>query len=118
MDAPSFISKEQYDQVLLKYIQQFRDFLKGKDESVISKDLHQTMNSRFVYLSYLWSLVPQAKRKNKFEIFTFLELVEKAVCENNLYKKGTFGEDAATYMLGNIEGWKVTGRRVHAGVQE
>lgn len=58
MHAEPIISKEEYHNALLCYIQKFRTFLKGEDEPVISKELHQTMSSRYVYLPYLWSLVP------------------------------------------------------------
>lgn len=59
MDTSPFISKELYCDALLIHVQHFLDFLKGEDEPVLSKDLHQTMNSRYVYLPYLWPLLSQ-----------------------------------------------------------
>ena len=51
------ISKEQYYKVLLIHIENYRAFLKGEDEVVNSKDLYQTLNTRYVYLPYLQELV-------------------------------------------------------------
>ena len=72
MEAPSLISKSEYYKILLIHIINFRSFLKGEDEPVLSKDLLQTMNSRYVYLPYLWELIsPQNTHKNRFSANNF-----------------------------------------------
>ena len=57
MKVDPLISKEQYYKVLLIHIENYRAFLKGEDEVVNSKDLYQTLNTRYVYLPYLQELV-------------------------------------------------------------
>ena len=118
MEAPPFIKKEQYCEVLLRSIVNFRCFLQGNDEPVISKDLLQTLNSRYVYLPYLWSLVNPVMPQSLFSSFTLQKLIDKAACETNAHNKGILGEDVAAYVLSNVAGWKITGRRVKTGAQE
>lgn len=118
MNAPPFISKEQYWNILLQYIHDFRKFLKGDDEPVISKDMYQTINTRYVYLPYLWQLVDIQMPQQRFLASEFHELINHAVGEKDTYKKGTLWEDTAAYMLSNVEGFKITGRRIRAGAQE
>ena len=47
-----------------------------------------------------------------------LKQIETALNTKNTYAKGVLWEEVAKYVLDNIDGWKVTGRRVHAGSQE
>lgn len=116
--AEPIISKEKYHGALLVRIQEFRAFLQGKDESVLSKDLHQTMNSKYVYLPYLWSLVPHPETCIDFSPSVLHSMVKMAISVDDTYKKGTLWEDTAAYILDNIRGWKITGRRIRAGSQE
>ena len=117
-ETPTIIKKDEYWQCLLRYIDDFRNFLKGDDEAVISKDLHQTLNSRYIYLPYLWPLVTIKTQTKDFSASTMRTLVDKALRETNSNRKGVLWEDAAAYMLGSIYGWKISGRRVRAGAQE
>ena len=117
-EAPSLISTDQYFLALLKHIADFRRFLQGEDEPVVSKDMHQTLNSRYVYLPYLWSLVKVTPHCNIFSSNKLHEMIDKALRENDTHSKGVFWEDVATYVLNNIAGWKVTGKRIRAGAQE
>lgn len=118
MEAEPIISKETYHDVLLKHIESFRNFMKGEDETVISKDLHQTLNSRYVYLPYIWSLLPHKETYGGFSSSVLHNMVNKAITSENKHEKGILWEDAASYMLDNISGWKITGRRIRAGAQE
>lgn len=118
MDAPPIIPKSMYWGILLKQIFNFRKFLEGDDEPVISKDMHQTMNSRYVYLPYLWQLLNIQIPHNNFLPSEFQALINNAICETDTNKKGALWEDAAAYMLSNVNGWKITGRRIRAGAQE
>lgn len=45
-------------------------------------------------------------------------MVNKAITSENKHEKGILWEDTASYMLDNISGWKITGRRIRAGAQE
>ncbi len=118
VEAEPMISKQTYYRALLIHIERFRDFIKGEDEPVISKDLHQTMNSRYVYLPYLWSLVPHDKESADFSPSVLRSMVKEAIINEDAYKKGILWEDAASYMLKGISEWKITGRRIRAGAQE
>lgn len=118
VDAPSLISKNQYYKILLMNIINFRSFLKGVDDPVVSKDLLQTLNSRYVYLSYLRILIPQKIYKNTFSVNNLKKQVNDAIKENDSYIKGILWENVAAYVLNNVEGLKITGRRIRAGNQE
>ena len=118
MDAPPYISKDQHCDVLCMHINAFRSFLRGDDEPVISKDLHQTLNSRYVYLPYLWSLVEANHSTASFSSFELQTMISNALLETDIYKKGILWEDVAAYILSNVPGWKITGRRIKAGSQE
>lgn len=118
MDAPAYISKEQYCDLLLIQVNTFREFLKGNDELVISKDLLQTLNSRYVYLPYLWPLIKPTSPKGVFSPHKPHEMIDKALNETDTYRKGALWEDVASYILNNIVGWNITGRRIRTGSQE
>ena len=118
LDAPNLISIEQYCSVLLIQVNNFREFLKGDDEPVISKDLHQTLNSRYVYLPYIWSLIKMKAPHSEFSYHKLQELIDKSLCEIDAHNKGVFWEDVAEYVLKNVAGWRVMGRRIRAGAQE
>lgn len=45
-------------------------------------------------------------------------MVKEAIDISDTYKKGALWEAAAAYVLDNIIGWKITGRRIRAGSQE
>lgn len=117
-EAPPLIPRETYHLTLLKHIAQFRRFLQGEDEPVLSKDLLQTLNSRYVYLPYLWTLIEPASSCRLFSSEVLQEKVEQALCEAKTYSKGVMWEDVAAYVLAHIAGWKITGRRIRAGAQE
>lgn len=82
------ISKEQYYKVLLIHIENYRAFLKGEDEAVNSKDLYQTLNTRYVYLPYLQELVKQENLQHSFSCFELQKEIDCALQETDIYKKG------------------------------
>ncbi len=98
----TILKKEGYLAALLCTIQGNRDFLKGEDEPVISKDLHQTMNSRYVYLPYLWSLVSHVEKEHSFSADILHNMVREAADTADAYKRGTHWEDAAAYVLESV----------------
>ena len=112
------ISEELYHRASLIHIADFRKFLQGEDEPVISKDLLQTLNSRYVYLPYLWSLVNPTFSHYSFSSCKLQEMIDRALCETDIYTKGVLWEDVAAYVLNRVAGWKITGCRIRAGAQE
>lgn len=112
------ISKEQYCCTILTQIGNFRKFLRGEDEPVISKDMYQTLNSRYVYLPYLWSLINPTSYHSTFHSNKLNKMIDKALSETDTYRRGVLWEDVAAYVLNSVTGWKITGRRVRAGTQE
>lgn len=116
--GPTGITKELYHSAQLRLIRDVRSFLRGEDEQVTSKDLHQTLNSRYVYLPHLWGLFPHEEEQGEFSAQTFRGLIEKALHADGSYEKGVLWEDAAAYLLERIGGWRITGRRIKAGAQE
>lgn len=116
--ASAVISKEQFCNALIAHINSFRGFLKGEDEPVISKDLHQTLNSRYVYLPHLWQLINPTVSQCSFSSIKLRDLTINALEEKDVYKKGVLWEDVAAYVLSNVKGWKITGHRIKAGAQE
>ena len=118
MKVDPLISKEQYYKVLLIHIENYRAFLKGEDEVVNSKDLYQTLNTRYVYLPYLQELVKQENLQHSFSCFELQKEIDCALQETDIYKKGKKWENVAEYVLNSVEGWKITGKRIRAGAQE
>lgn len=116
--AEPMIEKKLYFATILIQIKNFRDFLRGEDEVVISKDLHQTLNSRYVYLPYIWPLVPHDNITEDFSATHLSELVTSAINAKSAHEKGALWEDVAAYALRSIPEWKITGRRIKAGAQE
>lgn len=118
IDAEPYISKEEFCDCLLIQIRNFRKFLKGEDEPVISKDLLQTMNSRYIYLPYIWQWAGFENLESVFSSSDLEKMIEKAMHEEDIYTKGVLWEDVASYVITNIKGWKITGRRIKTGAQE
>ena len=119
IDAPTLIPKEKGIALFLMKIQNVRDFLKGEDEPVISKDLFQLLNSRYVYLPYILNLVPiKMPVPPNFSPNWVFNQVHTAIETKDAYEKGLLWEDVAEYIIKHIPGWRITGRRIRAGSQE
>ena len=119
VDVESFISRQMSYDAFLININKVRGFLTGEDEPVISKDLFQLLNTRYVYLPYLFDIIkPKHENSDSFSAKRLHERIDRALNTADTYKKGVLWEDVAKYVLDHIEGWNVTGRRVHAGSQE
>lgn len=117
--TPTIISKEKGLNVLLIELKNIRMFLQGKEESVISKDLLQTLSSRYVYIPFLKSLFPRGDTSIK--LFSRLELENRlklAFGCNQKYEKGELWENVVAYVIEHIAGLKITGRRIRTGRQE
>ena len=115
----SFISRQMSYDAFFININKVRGFLEGEDEPVISKDLFQLLNTRYVYLPYLFDIIkPKHEISDAFSANMLFERIDRSLNTVDTYKKGVLWEDAAKYVLDHIEGWRVTGRRVRAGSQE
>lgn len=118
INVEAAIPKQQFWQALLNHVQSFRNFLRGEDEPVISKDLHQTINCRYVYLPYIWSLVPHKEEGNAFSLSVLHRMVKEAMNAQEADQKGKLWEDATAYALQSVSGWQIKGRRVKTKAQE
>ena len=78
----SFAFIIQYYKVLLIHIENYRAFLKGEDEVVNSKDLYQTLNTRYVYLPYLQELVKQENLQHSFSCFELQKEIQRKINQN------------------------------------
>ena len=84
------------------HIENYRAFLKGEDEVVNSKDLYQTLNTRYVYLPYLQELVKQENLQHSFSCFELQKEIDCALQETDIYKKGKKWENVAEYVLNSV----------------
>ena len=119
VDVETLVSHRKSWEAFIININSIREFLVGKDESVLSKDLFQLLNTRYVYLPYLADLIGlENKKANLFSQKTLLDQIDSALSTEDPYQRGLLWENVAEYVLDNIDGWRVTGRRVRAGSQE
>lgn len=122
MSAESVITKEKSYQALHRNVEELKDFLKGKDSRVISKDLWLLLNTRYIYLPYLYELLelPIEKIGVSKEVFSQKELkkIIQSSEQKDAYQKGLQWENAVEYFLNCITGFQISGRRVKAISQE
>jgi len=112
MEFPTTITKGEYQQALCVCIMQLKDFLKGKEEAIISNYLLLLLNTRYVYLPYIYEIIGFPISNNiKFDIIEFQEKI-KALEVKNSYQKGLNLEELASYFINNIEGLQISGKRV------
>lgn len=119
MTAETIITKENYHEILYLKVTELRNFLKGKEEPVVSKDLWLLLNSRYIYLPYIYELleIPSKHNDNKFDYHKFQKKLQLLEIKDN-YQKGLNFEEVASYFIDNVTGLKITGRRVKTGTQE
>ena len=122
--VPAFLEKELFVKCLVKNIEKFREFLEGREEPVISKELLLLLQSRHVYIPYLWEALgaelPGAVCERKLPVYQpgkMKEFLERAG-KGTVYEKGICWEKAAEYYIQQICGLRITGRRVRTGFQE
>lgn len=118
------IDKDLYWNVFMKTIMSVRNFLKGEEEPVISKDMLLLLNSRYIYLPYIYDLMDefgpetQAPGENLLFEKDKLEKIVRLSERGDTYQKGDSWERAAEYFIGQIKGLKISGRRVQTAAQE
>lgn len=113
------ITENEFYETLIARIKRFQDFLKGKDEEVVSKELLQVLKTRYIYLNYMRELF--GKKESKSQKFSQKEMQSKlknALEAKNAFDKGKYWEKTAEYYLQHIEGLKITAKRIRAGYQE
>ena len=120
------ISEETFIMAFANTIKHIRNYLKGKEELAISKNLLILLKSRYVYLPDIYKIIGKyypkevAKRAeyNKFCTKRWESLLEAAQNGQSNYEKGVSLEDVADYYISCIEGLKVTERRVRTENEE
>ena len=120
------ISEETFIMAFANTIKHIRNYLKGKEELAISKNLLILLKSRYVYLPDIYKIIGKyypkevAKRAeyNKFCNKRWESLLEAAQNGQSNYEKGVSLEDVADYYISCIEGLKVTERRVRTENEE
>ena len=120
ISAEALIEKDKFYRVLLKNISELKKYLQGNDIPIISKELWLFLNSRYVYLPYIYKLIGKTgnpvvvKRYKPEEMVSRLEMVDVP----DHYQKGINWEMAVQYFLEHIEGLKISGHRVKAISEE
>lgn len=114
--AEPIIEKNFYYKVMLKQIKELQKYLRGEETEVISKDLWLTLNSRYIYLPYIYKLLKEtlkcrSQMKETFHQETMKQLIENSEVTDN-YQKGINWEQASRYFIENIEGLEVFGHRI------
>lgn len=116
--TPSFIEEEMFYQALLININNFQNFIQGKEEAVISKELLQVLDNRYVYIPYILEFFNYEETQEEYSSNIMQSKIEKAELANEAYNKGKLWEEVAQYYLKHIEGLKITGTRIKVGYQE
>lgn len=118
-DVPAIISKEDGLGALMIEVQNIRKFLQGQEERVISKDLLQTLSSRYIYIPYIMDWFDMGRIMPKAFSRTELNyLLKLALDKDSVYERGKMWENVAAYVIEHVEGWKITGRRIRTSHQE
>ncbi len=119
--APPIIDMKLYIGALLANIEQIRLYLQGKDEQVVSKDILKLMNTKYVYLPYIYENVGiKRKLNNSLENFSKNHLKKLLDASETFakYDKGIAWERVAEYILQYVEGLTITGKRIRTKYQE
>ena len=120
-EAPPLIEREVFLETLRVTIEQIKKYLRGEDESSISKDFLRLLDSRYVYLPYLYDILPRPEpgmeafdpEELKRRVRTAEAAKATAACQ-----KGHLWEQAAVYFVSHVPGLRVTGTRVKTQWQE
>jgi len=116
------------DLFLEKFVKQIHDidaYLKGQEETGISKNMMYLMRSRFAYLPKMYQLISKYYSKEvsdrlnatKFEYGKWRSLIS-TLDEGDQYTKGINLEALAEYFINTISGLKVTGKRIRQEREE
>lgn len=121
--AETFIPRELYHQALGKQVREVQDYLKGREEIALSKDLLMLLNSRFSYLPYCMELFREPDAGSgevgdvEFDRDRLLEMLKSSE-EGSTFEKGVKLETIAEYVISCIDGLRICGKRIWAGFQE
>lgn len=114
--AEPIVEKSLYYKAMLRQIEELQKYLRGEETEVISKDLWLTLNSRYVYLPYIYELLretsdSESRTREIFHQETMHQLIESSEVTDN-YQKGISWEDTVRYFIESIEGLEVFGQRI------
>jgi len=117
--TPPLIEEELFYQALLVSMNNFQRFLQGKEEAIISKELLQVLDTRYVYIPYILELFNDEKEEiEEYSNNIMKSKIEKAQLAQEAYERGKLWEEVAQYYLKHIDGLKITGTRIKVGYQE
>lgn len=122
----SIISKEQFIEVLLVHIGFIRKYIKGLEETGISKNLILLIKNKYIYFPTLYKIIEKYYPKEvtnrnkeiKFSPTKWKTLLDKVKTEETNYDKGIALENVANYFISSLKGIKVTGKRVKTENEE
>ncbi len=118
------VDKNTYYEALAVTVTEMQKYLEGEDLPVISRDLWRLLNSRYVYLPYICKKMKISMREENMTKgeagFDRQELAHKIrdAETQGAYQKGLKWEEAVEYFLEQIDGLRISGRRVRTIAQE
>lgn len=115
------ISKSMFYEVILKLINRIRDYLKGKNESILSKDYLLFLQSYYIFIEPLKKLVDEIYVNNSynqsFNLDKFHKLLNQVNGDTN-DKKGKSLENVIEYLFKNTQEFKVVAKRIRTYREE
>ena len=121
----AIITKDVYIQALIVSINNIRDYLQGKEEIGISKNMLLTLKSRYIYLPQIYSIIQKYYPKQVIERNNCIEfsknefkLILDKIDKGNNYEKGICLEEVADYFINCISGLKITKKRAKTENEE
>lgn len=123
--AENIISKDMYIKIFITLIYKVKEFLSGKEDYGLSKNILYQMRSRYIYLPQIYRLIARhyerevlsRKISSSFNKEDFTLLLRDLDYGNN-NEKGINLEEIANHFIESIEGLVVSGRRVKFENQE
>lgn len=117
-DVPAIVSKDKFIGAALCEIDDIRKWIKGSETVVVSKDMFHVLRSRYVFLPYVYKLIGcKNSVQNFFNRDILINLIRKSQ-EEKTNQKGVYWENVAEYVIGNISGLKISGKRVKTKYRE
>lgn len=124
-NAPPLVKKDIFLASSMGLIHQIKGYLKGLEETGISKNIVFQMRTRYSYLPIMYQLIGkyyplEVKEKENIEEFKKKEWKEliKDLKQGVNYEKGIHLEEIAHYFMARIPGLKISGRRIRLMNQE
>lgn len=125
VQATPIIDKETFLKAVILNIKNIKGYLKGLEETGISRNILLQVKNRYAYLHTIYKIIEKRypeEVKNRyntkqFKVEEWKELIRDLEKGSN-YEKGIHLEEIANYFIECIEGLNVSGRRVKLENQE